>query len=146
MLIICVGLPGCGKSTWSREVIEADRKAGRQTVRVNRDSLRTMLHFDEWSKENEKLTVLARNATLNALLSEPITVICDDTNLDPRVREELTSIARIRGHAVLINDFTDVPLDVCIERDSQRTGKARVGAKVILDMYARYLSTKESNG
>lgn len=142
MLIITMGLPGCGKSTWAKQVVEEDRKAGYRSVRVNRDLFRTMLHFDEWSKENEQLTVVARNATLNAILAERdpgVTVICDDTNLDPYVVDELRKIAGKNNHAFLIKDFTDVPLHVCIDRDSQRTGKARVGAKVILDMHAKYL-------
>lgn len=139
MLIITVGLPGCGKSTWAKKVIERDRKVGHKTVRINRDLFRTMLHFDEWSEENERLTVAARNATLNTLLQQPITVICDDTNLSPKVRAELTAIATRHGHAVITKSFLDVPLDVCIDRDAQRTGKARVGSKVILDMYNKYI-------
>lgn len=147
MLIITRGLPGCGKSTWAKQVVLEDNEIGRHTVRVNRDSLRTMLHFDEWSKENERLTVLARNVVLNTMLSQRdpgVTVICDDTNLDPFVVEELTAIGRAHLHAVIVKDFTDVPLHVCIERDSFRDGKARVGPKVILDMHARYLA-KGSN-
>lgn len=149
MLIITRGLPGCGKSTWSKQIVEEDRSIGINTVRVNRDLFRTMLHFDEWSKDNERLTVLARNATLDVLLAKrdpAVNVICDDTNLDPNVVDELRKIAGKRGHAVLIKDFTDVPLDVCIDRDAQRTGNARVGSKVILDMHAKYLANPAEVG
>lgn len=143
MLIITMGLPGCGKSTWAKQCVENDRKAGQTTVRVNRDLFRTMLHFDEWSEDNELLTMAARNATLVTLLSTPVNVICDDTNLDPLVREELHDLARPLGHAVVVKSFLDVPLDVCISRDAQRFGRARVGPKVILGMHARYLAPKE---
>ncbi len=139
MLIITVGLPGCGKSTYAKVLIEDDWDAGQQTFRVNRDLIRTMLHFDQWSKDNERVTVTVRNQTIATLLQLNNNVICDDTNLDPRVREELHDLGRLYGHAVIVKDFTDVPLSTCIERDSQRTGKARVGAKVILDMYNKYL-------
>ena len=146
MLIITRGLPGCGKSTWAKRCAMENEASGTQTVRVNRDSLRSMLHFDLWSKENEKLTVKARNTLIATLLSQKINVICDDTNLDPFVLEELTNIGRSQGHAVIVKDFTDVPLHVCIDRDSFREGKARVGPKVILDMHARYLDKPGSAG
>lgn len=143
MLIITRGLPGCGKSTWAKKCILEDEAAEMKTVRVNRDSIRTMLHFDLWSKENEKLTVIARNTLISSMLAQGINVICDDTNLDPFVLAELTEIGRLHNHAVIIKDFTDVPLHVCIDRDSFREGKARVGPKVILDMHKRYLDKQE---
>lgn len=146
MLIITKGLPGCGKSTWAKKCVLEDEAVGLKTVRVNRDSIRSMLHFDLWSKENEKLTVIARNTLISTLLAHKVNVICDDTNLDPSVVAELTVIGRSHKHAVVFKDFTDVPLHVCIDRDANREGKARVGAKVILDMHAKYLTPKENNG
>lgn len=136
-LIATRGLPGCGKSTWAEQQVLANPA---NTVRVNRDLFRIMLHFNKWNKEAEKLTVAARNATLRILMNNCVeTIICDDTNLDPEVMASLQYIASINGYAFEITDFTDVPLHVCIDRDANREGRARVGSEVILRMYNKYL-------
>ena len=67
-------------------------------------------------------------------------VIIDDTNLHPKHVERIKEL--INGKArLVIKDFTDVPLDVCIERDLKRTNS--VGEKVIRSMYNKFLKIDE---
>lgn len=61
-MYIMQGLPGSGKSTKAEEIVEHDGKGN--TVRLNRDLLRTMLHFDKWSGRNEGITKDVRRATV----------------------------------------------------------------------------------
>lgn len=132
------GLPGCGKSSWAKLIV--GRYPPGQAIRVNRDLIRENLHFSRWSKEAEVLTVQARNTFLRVAMAADVqAIISDDTNLDPSVVKELTELAVDYGYRVTIKDFADVPLAVCIDRDAGRTGTARVGSKVILDMYNKYL-------
>lgn len=139
-LTITQGLPGSGKSYWANTVADADEN----TVIVNRDDLRAMLHNNNWNHRREKATVAARDALISTLLKSGKNVICSDTNLDPKVVAELTRIGKAHKAEVVIKDFTDVPLKKCIERDLKRS--RTVGEKVIRDMYDRYLRPKPTEG
>ena len=135
-LTITRGLPGSGKSTWARQQ--------RGTVRVNRDELRRMLHGGNlgqgWA---EAQVTVAQRALVGALLRAGVNVICDDTNLSSRAVSELRQLAAECEAQLVIKDFTDVPIEVCIERDAGRDGDGRVGEEVIRGMYRRYLAPKE---
>ena len=132
--IMCLGLPGSGKSTWAKRLVEEDNRY----VRINRDDLRLMLHGDaEWSPKREKVTVVARNALIHAVLASGRSVVCDDTNLAPSVQEELQRLAKQWNAEFKIQDFTDVPYRECIRRDLKRAHS--VGKDVILRMYDDYL-------
>jgi predicted kinase len=128
-------LPACGKSTRAQEIILASGN----TVRLNKDLARTMLHFDRWSGRLEDLTHQAVAAMARALL--PTTnVIIDDTNLNPRVMTGWKALAVEAGAKAEVIDLTTVPVDECVARDlarGQRGGRS-VGAMVIRNMALRY--------
>ena len=136
-MTITRGLPGAGKTTWAR------RQRG--AVRVNRDDLRRMLHGG-WSGQGwaEVQVSVAQRAAIEALLRAGVNVISDDTNLAGRVVRELSDLAGQCGASVVIKDFTDVPLEVCLERDAERDGDDRVGEDAIGAMHRRYLARSQS--
>ena len=135
-VILCKGLPGSGKSTWSKKLI--DDHPG-QYKRINKDDLRAMLDNSKFSKSNENFVLAVRDQVLLMALKEGKNVIIDDTNLHPKhekmIRELVKGIAE-----VVIQDFTNVPLETCIQRDLTRF--ASVGEKVIRDMYRQFLAPK----
>lgn len=132
-LTITRGLPGSGKTTWA--------KAQRGAARVNRDELRRMLHGGHtgagWA---EKQVSVTQRAMITALLTAGVNVISDDTNLSPKVVRELADLALNVGAAVKLEDFTGVPIEVCVERDATRPEAEQVGREVIAGMYQRHLS------
>ena len=138
ILEIYQGLPASGKSTAAKAAVEADLG---NTIRVNRDSLRTMLHNDIFvAKLTEPRTVSARNTLIRDGLKRGLRVICDDTNLDPKVVKELIKIAEFFGAEVNITQF-DVDINECIRRDKLRAdipGEVSVGEKVIRSMVKNY--------
>jgi predicted kinase len=135
-LIITVGLPASGKSTWAaQQVLQANPGA---VVRVNKDLLRTMLHADRHAKGTEPQVLRARDALIGSFLRTGVDVIVDDTNLDPYHHTRLADLAQRHGAEFHIQDFTDVPLQTCIERDLER--HASVGREVIEQMHQRYLT------
>lgn len=133
-LIMCIGLPASGKSTWAKAMVDAHPG---EYKRVNKDDLRAMIDNSHWSKENEATIVAIRNEIICETLRCNKSIIVDDTNLDPKHEKDLREIAQHFGSTFEIKDFRDVPVDVCLARDKNRP--ASVGRKVILGMYSKYM-------
>lgn len=141
-LIMTIGLPGSGKSTWALEEV---KKSNGKVKRINKDSLRLMIDGGVHSKKKEIQIMEARDLLTKYYLEKGHDVIIDDTNFDDkhifRMQEVIESVT-LNGRTVelVMKDFTDVPLSVCIENDLNR--RESVGAKVILKMYNKYLKKK----
>ena len=130
-LYIMKGLPGCGKTTRAGEIM---RETG-NTIRINKDSLRAMLHMDKWTGVNEGLTREAARELARMFLKKKMNVIIDDTNLNPGTMQSWKDFAKDLASVEII-DMTDVPVEVCVMRDLER--KAYVGGTVIKNMALRY--------
>lgn len=133
-IIMTKGLPGSGKTTWARKMMEAFPGMYK---RINKDDLRAMLDAGMWSKKNENFVLQIRNLFINEALYSGYDVIVDDTNLHPKHEEDLRNLATKYGADFIIQDFTDIPLSTCIERDSKRENS--VGRNVILQMYNQFI-------
>lgn len=128
-VILTRGLPGSGKSTWAKEMISNNHNSYK---RVNKDDLRSMIDNNFTSKSTEKLILDIRDSIIMLCIENGKNVIVDDTNLSETHYNRISQL--VKGKAeVIIKDFTNVPLETCIERDSKRTNP--VGSKVIKEMY-----------
>jgi len=137
MLIITKGLPGSGKTTWATAYVLA--LAGGSAARVNRDSLRQMLHAGRLKgRKTESVVVLIQLEMVETLLAQKLTEIVDDTNLNPSTEARLRELATRLGAPVTVEDFTGVPVEECITRDLKR--EHSVGARVIRRMHRQYLA------
>jgi predicted kinase len=136
-LTMTKGLPASGKTTWAKEQVIASKG---QTKRINKDDLRLMIDVGIWSKKNEDFILFFRNAIAAEALARGFNVIVDDTNLDPKHEITLRDIASDFDAQFTVKDFTDVPLKVCLKRDSERVNS--VGEKVIRSMYNSFLKGK----
>lgn len=137
-LVITRGLPGCGKTTYARRWVAADRE---HRARVNRDDLRAMVDEGEFiAGVTEARIIAARDAAISSLLRLGVDVISDDTNLPQRTARDLARIAARASAELAVVDLTDVSLDACLTRNSLRTDKPPVPEAVIRDMHARYLA------
>jgi len=128
---ITKGLPASGKSTWAKEQVEKNGNIRR----VNKDMLRGMLG-GKHNKRIERIVEKARDAAILAALAEGFDVIVDDTNLADRHEKHLRDITRGKAEFVVNASFLDVPVEVCIARDRERT--ASVGKDVIERMHRDY--------
>jgi len=137
-LTITRGLPASGKTTWAKRHQETEAP---RVARVNRDDLRRLMHGGligaNWA---ERQVTVAQRAAVEELLRSGVDVICDDTNLRARVVREFAELATRCGADFEVRDFTDVPLEVCLERDATRPEPDRVGEDVIRGMHQRYLA------
>ena len=137
-VIMTKGLPASGKSTWAKEQVSKGN-----WKRINKDDLREMLDNSKWSKDNEKFVIHTRDHLLYLALQEGYSVIIDDTNLAPkheqRIRDLVNTWNKNKNDNVefSVKDFTDVSLEECIKRDTNRAKS--VGEKVIRGMYKQFL-------
>lgn len=133
-LTVTRGLPGSGKTTWA--------KAQEGAWRVNRDDIRAMFCgvWDYDDQVAEGLVSILQRGMIKELLGKEKHVIVDDTNLDWRHVQALSSLATgLRSVAVQVDlkEFLHVPLEECIRRDAARLNP--VGSDVITAMYIKYL-------
>lgn len=127
-LTIMRGLPASGKSTRAKEIIEATGN----TVRVNKDLLRTMLHFDKWTGYNESITRAMAYAIAKECLIGGINVIIDDTNLNEGTLQGWKDLGkRMELTKVEVIDV-DCSVEECLKRDNER--EESVGENVIMGM------------
>lgn len=129
-LIIMRGLPASGKSTKAKEIL-----AQGNTVRLNKDLLRTMLHFDKFSGRNEGLTRDASRTLAKTFLAQNTNVIIDDTNLNDGTMQSWKDLAK-ECNAKIEHHNIDTPVDECLKRDQSR--EKRVGDIVIKQMALQY--------
>ncbi len=133
-ILMLKGLPASGKSTFAKELV--DREPGKWK-RVNKDDLRAMLDNGRWSKQNERFVLMLRNFIVQNSINLGFSVIVDDTNLSFKHEGDLRKLAMQLKVFFEIKDFTDVPIEDCIQRDLKRPNS--VGEQVIRKMYNDFL-------
>jgi len=130
-VILCIGIPASGKSTWSRQFVQKNPN----WVRVNRDDYRLMLKEAQIldNKGEQLVTKLVNDAILAALFAG-YSVIVDQTNCREKYLNQLVDLV-VKYANVSFRVF-ETSLEKAIERDNNRVGK--VGENVIKKMYKNY--------
>ena len=138
--IIIQGIPGSGKSFYSRELLS--NMGSDTTVRVNMDDIRNMLG-DYWVPKRERLVKRIMNNTIIESIFSGYNIIIDNTNLNDETLNEFESLVKECNANDLIEckyeieyRLINTPLNICIERDLKRENP--VGKKVIEDFYQKY--------
>lgn len=140
-LIMTVGLPGSGKSTWASTLLAN----GAANLVVNKDTIREQMLIKDWNHDKEKEVVRIRDFKISEALSRGWTVVSDDTNLAPKHEAALRALAKKYKADFEINTtFTTMPIEECVKRDARRgqDGGRNVGEKVIRDMAEQFLTAK----
>lgn len=136
-VIINIGLPGSGKSTWSKNFIANNPNF----VIVSRDSFRFMLkNAPVCEHKIEKMINDMLNFTVIRSLISKMNVIIDATNL--RMSDINDHIEAFGEYADIEYMFFDVPAKTCIERDKNRSNSA--GEEVIKRMNRDFLIIRDS--
>lgn len=116
-LILTVGLPASGKSTWAASVPDA--------VVLERDILRMGMSEGgditqyKYTKEKERGITKEQTQSVNNQLMNDHTVIVADTNINGETRNNLAAIGVSYGVEVVLAWF-DTPLKTCVERNIKR--------------------------
>lgn len=130
-LMILTGAPGSGKSTWANQQKNA-KVISRDTIRFS-----LLSEDDEYfSKENEVLRLFYKNIqdALDNKNADYDTVIADASHLTPMRRYETIRELNIDNLEEVINIQFITPIEVCIARNANRTGRANVPNEVIRRM------------
>ena len=110
-VILAVGLPGSGKSSWFKR---------HNITPLSSDMLRSLLFDDPAEQRFQDLVFSNLRSMLKARLiaHRPLNYV-DATNLTPQERQNWIKLAKDFGYEVQAV-FFDVPLEVCIERHQRR--------------------------
>lgn len=134
-LYLLSGIPGSGKSTWAAKQIAALEPGTADWI--SRDKLRFLLLEDEdeyFSHEDEVFDLFIQLINTGIRDSSVKTIIADATHLNSRSRHKTLSHLELNPDVEVINVVFDVPFEVCLKRNAQRTGRARVPDKVVKRM------------
>ena len=130
------GLPASGKSTYAKELVAQGYK------RVNKDDLRGMIDDSKFNKTNEEYVKNIETELVRDFIRNGLNVVVDDTNFAYEEHWENVASSTENSNVEFEVKFFDTPVHECIERDAKRGDKS-VGAKVILDMYFRYVQPEK---
>ena len=134
-VFVVAGIPGSGKSTWIRSMMNPEID-----THISRDQIRFALlndedeYFEAEHKVRECFFKQIRDFTNDGYTDD--CVFIDATHLTPKSRKQIRN--HIKGRPYQIAVSFEVPLNVALERNKQREGRALVPETVIYNMYSRY--------
>ena len=135
------GIPGSGKSTWVKQQIA---KTG--GIWCSRDAVRfSMVREDESYFERENEVFNAWISQICEALTNPLVedIYVDATHLNDRSREKTLSRLPKENVEEIINVVFKVPIEVCLERNAQRTGREVVPEDAIRNMQKSFKMPKK---
>ena len=140
-LVIMMGVPGSGKSTWAKKML------GETDTYISRDEIRfSLVKEDEeyFSKENEVLRTFFEKIDA-AILTTKRYVYADATHLSPTGRRQLLANLKNKPNRIYAV-YIDVSLETALKRNAERTGRALVPAEVIARMHKSIVLPTEKEG
>lgn len=139
-LYLMMGAAGSGKSTYAKNIL----KDG--DIYISRDEIRYSLLTEEddyFAKENEVIKTFIENIDKALEMEEYCgNVYADATHLSPKSRTQVLNQLKNKDKVSVI--YLDIPLNIILERNAKRKGRALVPENVVRRMYnSIILPTKE---
>lgn len=131
LFLVC-GIPGSGKSTFLSQFVKKS-----SSLIISRDKIRfSLLKDGEDYFAHEPIVEQMFYTGISKALELGYDVFADQSSISPSARRKIKN--RVHGFSEINIIWIDTPIEVCIERDSKREGRARVGEKVIKNMLANF--------
>lgn len=126
-LIILIGVPGSGKSTLAAKIVEKGFHC------LNADSIREELYGDAKEQGDKEQVFSIFFERLEVAFKDARNVIVDNTNLNPKQRKPILDKAQQHGYQDIQLWLLDIPLEVCLRRNSSR--ERIVPEDIVSNMY-----------
>lgn len=138
--IMCIGLPGCGKSTWCMQ-----QETLYNSLSISTDKIREELYGSESEQgDPNKVFKIAKDRVVNSFEIFD-TVILDATNIEKKHRMHFIKAIKQSVKDVVVRAvWFAIPVDVCKERNRQRD---RVVPEYVIDkMYKLFAPPGKEEG
>lgn len=138
-LVVMMGPAGTGKTFLAEEI----KKSHEDTIIVSRDKIRfALLQPEDDYFAVEPAVVRQYYYNINFALQNHAYVIADATHISKKSRKQFFRNVKIDNVRV-IGVWVEVPLNVALKQNKQRTGRARVPENVIKQMYKNKLTPQD---
>lgn len=141
-LYLMMGVPGSGKSTYAKNIL----KYG--DIYISRDEIRYSLLTDKddyFAKENEVIRTFIESIDKSLELEEYRgDVYADATHLSPKGRAQVLNQLKNKDKVSVI--YLDIPLNIILERNAQRQGRALVPENIVRRMYNSIILPTRAEG
>lgn len=146
-LIVMCGIPGAGKSTEVERYLNMN--PNQNVIVVSRDTVRySMIKEDEpyFAKEKEVFKEYIR-LIKEGLKEENAIVVADATHINKTSRAKLLNALKGSLDDVYVYGYVvKAPLEVCLERNALREGRAVVPEESIINMYKAFTNPTLEEG
>lgn len=115
-LLVLIGLPGSGKSTYAKEWVKEDPE---NRVRYNNDDFRTMI-LKTWENKPNQVVIESKIALLKTWMRMELDIVVDNTNLMSYEIESYKVLVRDFPEYEVVLKIIDTPLEICKERNQTR--------------------------
>ena len=133
---LLVGCPASGKSTYAKNYCNKLKEIGKTYSYISRDEIRfSLVNEDEeyFSKEKEVFRKFINN--IQEAINKGIDVIIvDATHITRASRKKVLRELALCGYRLDLIVFT-AELEILLERNAERRGRARVPDSAIINMY-----------
>lgn len=146
-LLLFRGAPGCGKSTFIEQHGLKPYTLSADDIRLQVSSPLMTRHGNmTFNPDNDQFVWRMLMQMLEKRMENGEFTVIDATNSKTSEMNKYKTLATTYKYRIYCIDMTDLPIDVCKERNSQREPLKRVPEEAIDKMYARFETQKVPTG